>query len=105
MLAATLVCLALFIQLQGEKVIGDDDYVDVFTYPTYCHLSSSRGSALNTATHLSSLLKYFQADPSDNNTNTSTVWLQTAVNEHDDYGKLLLSHANQYKIEFINRLI
>eukprot|EP00804_Cyclotella_cryptica_P028963 CCRYP_012377-RA/>CCRYP_012377-RA protein AED:0.39 eAED:0.39 QI:0/-1/0/1/-1/1/1/0/373 len=94
-------------------VIGDS-FVDF-----YCYLESglpslggdsrltepihtvAGGSALNTATHLSSLIRYF----SDRNGSDESVRLQTVVNENDVYGKLIIDHAAQHNFKLINRRI
>lgn len=61
------------------------------------------GSGLNTATHLSSLLRSFWNDKSKNR--TSNIILQTVINENDDYGKLIVNHCNQHKLMIINRRV
>ena len=62
------------------------------------------GSGLNTATHLSSLLRHFCTKDSAD-TRTSGVTLQTAINENDQYGKLILSHCKQHQFPLINRRV
>ncbi|GKY91183.1 hypothetical protein MPSEU_000091000 [Mayamaea pseudoterrestris] len=50
------------------------------------------GSGVNTATHLQALLVGRSCD----SPTTSTVLLHTALNPNDDYGQLLLRHADQH---------
>ena len=57
------------------------------------------GSALNTTTHLASLIRYFIGGNSDK------LSLQTVVNENDVYGKLIIDHAAQHNFKLINRRI
>jgi len=54
------------------------------------------GSALNTATHLQSLVHDFSS------TDIIDVKLQTCLNTMDEYGKLLIDHARLHRIELIN---
>jgi len=57
------------------------------------------GSGLNTATHLSSLFSNFGVN------DTSNINLQTAINENDEYGKLLSNHCQKHNIRLINRRV
>jgi len=66
------------------------------------------GSGLNTATHLSSLLRHFWTNGSgdgDKLPRTSNVNLQTVINENDDHGKLIASHCNRHEFALINRRV
>jgi sugar/nucleoside kinase (ribokinase family) len=54
------------------------------------------GSAINTATHLSSLLRHFF------NHAPLELKLHTCINPHDDYGKMLLDHAAKHKLTLLN---
>ena len=94
------------------EVIGDS-FADVYCYlesglPTLggdsrliepIHTAAG-GSGLNTATHLASLIRYFSEDHK-----TDTVSLQTAINEHDHYGKMIIGHAKQHDFRLINRRV
>ena len=60
------------------------------------------GSGLNTATHLSSLINHFGID---DDTSSFQVNLQTVINENDQYGKLLASHARQHGFNLLNRRV
>ena len=84
------------------EVIGDA-FADV-----YCYLQSglpslggdsrltepihtvAGGSGLNTTTHLASLFRYFDAG---NLSTKDIISLQTAINENDIYGKLIIDLA------------
>ena len=57
------------------------------------------GSGLNTATHLSSLFSNFFVN------DTSNINLHTAINENDEYGKLLSNHCQKHNIRLINRRV
>ena len=59
------------------------------------------GSALNTTTHLATLMGYF----SDRNSSDGNVRLQTVLNENDIYGKLIIDHAAKHNFKLINRRI
>ena len=61
------------------------------------------GSGLNTATHLSSLLRHFWTNDSKDNLRTSNVNFQTVINENDEHGKLIASHCNRHQFMLINR--
>jgi sugar/nucleoside kinase (ribokinase family) len=63
------------------------------------------GSGLNTATHLSSLLGQFWRNESADKPRTSTVSLQTVVNENDEHGRLITSHCRLHQLALINRRI
>ena len=71
------------------------------------------GSALNTATHLSSLIKHFRMGPTNSegtltdqsHGNRTLVNLQTVINENDEYGRLIISHAREHRFTLINRRI
>lgn len=71
------------------------------------------GSGLNTATHISSLLRNFWNVAQSNSEeegaphNTSNVNLQTVINENDEYGKLIASHCKRVDHSFtlINRRV
>ena len=64
------------------------------------------GSALNTATHLSSLLRHFWIDGSKDDTpRTSNVNLQTVINENDEYGRMIASHCSIHQFMLINRRV
>lgn len=68
------------------------------------------GSGLNTATHLSSLLQQFwvRDDDGDGDTKAGRTWnvsLQTVINEHDDYGKLISSHCSRHGFALVNRRV
>ena len=66
------------------------------------------GSALNTATHLSSLLRYFWINDSSDGKpppRTSNINLQTVINENDDHGKMLASHCSRHGFRLINRRV
>lgn len=58
------------------------------------------GSALNTTTHLASLIKYF-----GNEGRISNINLQSVINENDVYGKLIIDHAKTHNFRLINRRI
>jgi sugar/nucleoside kinase (ribokinase family) len=74
------------------------------------------GSGLNTATHLSSLLGRARGRASSTGINTSSggtaaavaasasadVRLHTVLNESDEYGRLLRSHAGQHGFDLVN---
>ena len=51
------------------------------------------GSGINTCTHLQSMLRLTQGQ---------SVFLYTALNPEDDYGRLLLTHAEQHGFHLIN---
>ena len=94
------------------EVIGDA-FADV-----YCYLQSglpslggdsrltepihtvAGGSGLNTTTHLASLFRYFDAG---NLSTKDIISLQTAINENDIYGKLIIDHSNAHNFKLINR--
>lgn len=57
------------------------------------------GSGVNTATHLSALVKDFAAANDDG---FMDITLQTAVNENDHYGRVILDHAKESSFEMIN---
>ena len=59
------------------------------------------GSGLNTATHLSSLGRSHSAAGSIGS-GTMDVSLHTVLNESDDYGRLLSSHAKQHGFDLVN---
>lgn len=94
---------ALSIHLVG------DAYADLFCY-LECDLPESGGdarlsspiqtmaggSAVNTTTHLSSLLKHFF------NHSPPELTLHTCINPHDDYGKMLLNHATKHGFPLVN---
>ncbi|KAL7543615.1 hypothetical protein ACHAXR_012921 [Thalassiosira sp. AJA248-18] len=61
------------------------------------------GSALNTATHLSSLLRQFWMNESI--PRTSNVNLQTVINENDEYGKMIVAHVNRHQFTLSNRRV
>lgn len=66
------------------------------------------GSGLNTATHLSSLLRNFWINEhggTGDEPRTSNINLQTVINENDEYGKLLANHCSKHKFTLINRRI
>ena len=56
------------------------------------------GSGLNTATHLSSLGRSLTADSAGE----MDVSLHTVLNESDDYGRLLSSHAKRHGFDLVN---
>lgn len=56
------------------------------------------GSGVNTATHLSALVKDFSPNEED----TMDVTLQTAINEKDYYGQVIVEHATMNSFEMIN---
>jgi sugar/nucleoside kinase (ribokinase family) len=86
------------------------------------------GSSVNTATHLTSLIAPAAADPDDGSNTSplrsklrseadqhrdvssfvrlpnSTVVLQTALNEDDHYGKILLEHTDRHRLNLVNCL-
>lgn len=59
------------------------------------------GSGVNTATHLSALIRDF-SDANSEEVETMDVTLQTVVNENDYYGKVLTEHAKVSGFEMIN---
>ena len=59
------------------------------------------GSGVNTATHLTSLIKHFSID----NETTIEVNCQSVVNENDAYGKLLIEHAKSQGFNLLNRRV
>lgn len=65
------------------------------------------GSGVNTATHLASLLRHFPREdaPAGPRAVQPEVALQTVINEHDDHGKLLASHARRHQFALINRRV
>lgn len=56
------------------------------------------GSGLNTATHLSALVRYFELE-SDN---TMDINLQTCINDSDEFGRLIVNHAKEYNFQLSN---
>lgn len=58
------------------------------------------GSGLNTATHLQALIQNFSND--DGNQEEMDVTLQTSYNEADDYGRLLVTHAEKSGFQIVN---
>ncbi|CAB9505385.1 ubiquitin carboxyl-terminal hydrolase [Seminavis robusta] len=54
------------------------------------------GSSTNTATHLNSLLGYFD------DTNQSSMLLHTTLNPDDHYGSILLNHAQKHGFSLVN---
>ena len=60
------------------------------------------GSGLNTATHLNSLLRHFSFTDMIKDVQSINVSLHSALNESDDYGRLLLNHAFEQGFQFIN---
>ncbi|KAL7463533.1 hypothetical protein ACHAXS_003894 [Conticribra weissflogii] len=64
------------------------------------------GSGLNTATHLSSLLRHFWIE-SNNKTGRGSfhVSLQTTVNENDEHGRLIVDHTREHQFSLINRRV
>lgn len=68
------------------------------------------GSGINTATHLASLVKNFsnvqtgdqEEDLEAGVDDLMDVTLQTAINEHDYYGSMLIHHAKQSGFQIIN---
>ncbi|KAL7542334.1 hypothetical protein ACHAWF_007154 [Thalassiosira exigua] len=65
------------------------------------------GSGLNTATHLSSLLRNFWASDAADGPRTFDVCLQTTINENDSYGRLIASHSKApgHGFRLINRRV
>lgn len=64
------------------------------------------GSGLNTATHLSSLLRHFWVESIDGtDQGTFHVSLQTAINENDVHGRLIVDHAREHQFSLINRRV
>lgn len=59
------------------------------------------GSGINTATHLTSLIKHFGI----NNENAIGVNCQSVVNENDAYGKLIIEHAKSQGFNLLNRRV
>jgi len=57
------------------------------------------GSGLNTATHLQALIQNFDDSSEDE---AMDVTLQTSYNEADDYGKLLVKHAETSGFQIVN---
>ena len=70
------------------------------------------GSALNTATHLNSLLNFFEhgymlqgvKEKNEDQWLETKVTLQTVMNENDNYGKILIKHLEKQKINLQNLL-
>lgn len=76
------------------------------------------GSSVNTATHLTSLIESStssaaqsgklpkEADSSDSfrPLSNASVVLQTALNENDHYGKILLEHTDRHQLNLVNCL-
>lgn len=58
------------------------------------------GSGLNTSTHLRSLINHFGIDDTG-----FEVHFQTVINENDQYGTLLASHAKKIGINLLNRRV
>ncbi len=58
------------------------------------------GSGLNTATHLSSLVRDFSPFPES--AEFLDVMLQTAINEEDEYGHVLMNHAKEHNFDILN---
>ncbi len=58
------------------------------------------GSGLNTATHLSSLVRDFSPFPESEE--FLDVMLQTSINEGDEYGRVLMSHAKEHNFDLLN---
>lgn len=56
------------------------------------------GSGLNTATHLSALIRYFDSE----GTGSIDVNLQTCLNESDHYGQIITNHAKQHEFQLLN---
>lgn len=56
------------------------------------------GSGLNTATHLSALIRYFDTESIGN----IDVTLQTCINESDHYGQIILNHAKKHDFPLLN---
>ncbi len=59
------------------------------------------GSGMNTSTHLCSLINNF----SISDDTTFQVNFQTVINENDEYGKLLASHARSHGFTLLNRRV
>ena len=60
------------------------------------------GSGLNTATHLSSLASRRRAGDGGAAAVVDSISLHTVLNESDDYGRLLSSHANEHGFAVVN---
>ena len=60
------------------------------------------GSGLNTATHLSSLGRSRSGAGACSGSGAMDVSLHTVLNESDDYGRLLTSHAKQHGFYLVN---
>jgi len=61
------------------------------------------GSGINTATHLAALVRDFSgADEQEEDGETMDVTLQTAVNESDYFGTVIMAHAKENRFEMIN---
>lgn len=58
------------------------------------------GSGINTATHLSSLVRQFS--PYDESEEFVDIMVQTVVNENDQYGQLLIEHSKEHNFELVN---
>jgi len=57
------------------------------------------GSSTNTATHLNALLNYFQRPQQQD---AMELTLHTILNSNDQFGKVLLNHAEKHKFELVN---
>jgi hypothetical protein len=103
----------LFCFLQGNwPELGGDAHL---SYPVS---TMAGGSALNTATHLHSLVRHLTTKPPTPSTTaapvadaatedpdsayTSSVILQSMINPHDDYGKLILKHSADQGFPIVN---
>jgi sugar/nucleoside kinase (ribokinase family) len=89
----------LFCFLQGNwPELGGDAHL---SYPVS---TMAGGSALNTATHLHSLVRATLSAATKNSASTSpsSVILQSMINPHDDYGKLILKHADEQGFPIVN---
>lgn len=85
----------------GLPVLGGDSRI------RHAIETKAGGSAVNTATHLTSLVQNFSNDDNNGDENESSriptrVTLHTCVNPNDDYGKLILNHAAKYGFPLYN---
>ena len=61
------------------------------------------GSAVNTATHLTSLLRHFHNDDSSLRLPPAVaVQLHTCLNPHDEHGKMIMKHATRHSFPLVN---
>ena len=93
--------MAAFIQSYSVLYVSNvlDSFVVVICF-FLAVIPVAGGSGVNTATHLSALVKDLSII--NENNETMDVTLQTAINQNDHYGRMLVNHAKDHAFELMN---